>query len=447
MKRNTVRRAVTTLALALLGGSATAATMMANNSNKGSILVFPRIDIRTPAVDALSTGGLAYDTLITIVNDSSVNVQVKCYYRTSEPLPTPLSSKIDVSQIKHTMDFTFTLTRNQTLTWSAATGAQLGSTRLVAQAFGLFPDGSSRQTGELKCFAIGSDAAGNVGQINFNQLFGNAVIINSAAQAWEYNAWAFQALGGTAAQGQLVGTPGRILLDGTVTGYDMCPNILVADFQPNGGPPIPISVPPGALPGGANPVSPGGFPPGNTTVNMSLLNTGANTNVSIAGCSQDLTQVARPVITKYTYTFWNQDESSRTGTHECADSWYETYLPALIIQAQNVSTANRVGTGVGSSALNVYTGTAAPFVPANNAGISGMPLAQFTSLGTVEAYMRVESTPDPAVCFGAVQVGMLGTISHDNSFLFLRGSNMIGRGTNASGVMTWSPGPADSFKQ
>ena len=169
-------------------------------------------------------------------------------------------------------------------------------------------------------------------------------------------------------------------------------------------------------------------------------------NVSIAGCSQDLTQVARPVITKYTYTFWNQDESSRTGTHECADSWYETYLPRLIIQAQNVSATNRVGTGVGSSALNVYTGAAAPFVPANTAGISGMPLAQFASLGTVSAYMRVESTPDPAVCFGAVQVGMLGTISHDNSFLFLRGSNMIGRGTNASGVMTWTPGPADSFK-
>ena len=180
---------------------------------------------------------------------------------------------------------------------------------------------------------------------------------------------------------------------------------------------------------------------------MSALRFGANTNVSIAGCSQDLTQVARPVITKYTYTFWNEDESSRTGTHECADSWYESYLQALPIQAQNVSTANRFGTGVGSSTLNPYTGAVAPFVPTNNAGIAAMPLAQFSSLGTPTAYMRVESTADPAVCAGAVQVGMVGVISHDNSFLFKRGSNMIGRGTNASGVMTWTPGPADSFKK
>jgi hypothetical protein len=396
MKRKTLSRVATAVAVGLLSTSAFSATMMANNSNKGSVLVFPRIDVRT-AADPTS-GGLNWDTLVTLVNDSSVNVQVKCYYRTSEPLPTPLGSKVDVSQIKHTMDFTFTLTRNQPITWSASTGVVLGGTRLLAQAFKGFPDGSTRETGELKCFAIGSDAAGNVGQINFNQLFGNATIVNSAAQAWEYNAWAFQALGGTAAQGQLVGTPGRIVLDGTITGYDMCPNILVADFQPNGSPALPLGNGAGAL------------------------NPPANTNISIAGCSQDLTQVARPVITKYTYTFWNQDESSRTGSHECADSWYETYFPAT-----------KITTGVGASAVA-------------GGGIAAMPLALFGSLGTPTAYMRVESTPDPAVCFGAVQVGMLGTISHDNNQQYLRGSNMIGRGTNASGVMTFDPGPADSFK-
>jgi len=352
-------------------------------------------------------------------------VQVKCYYRTSEPLPTPLGSKVDVSQIKHTMDFTFTLTRNQPITWSAATGVVLGGTRLLAQAFTGFPDGSSRQTGELKCFAIGSDVAGNVGQINFNQLFGEATIVNSAGQAWEYNAWAFQALGGTAAQGALVGTPGRILLDGTITGYDMCPNILVADFQPGGvgAPPLPITAfgPAAVIPPAGSPTVGGLFPAGIPTF---------GTSVSIAGCSQDLTQVARPVITKYTYTFWNQDESSRTGSHECADSWYETYFPTRIIQ-----------TGVGLSNVAPQTGLN------GQPGIAAQPLAQFASLGTPTAYMRVESTADPAVCFGAVQVGMLGVISHDNAGLYLRGSNMIGRGTNASGVMTWTPGPADSFKQ
>ncbi len=96
--------------------------MMANNSNKGSILVFPRI---------LVVPG--FDTLVTLANDSSTAVQVKCYYRSSEPLATPLSSKIDVSQIKHTMDFTLTLTRNQPVTWSAATGQVLGGGQQIAQ--------------------------------------------------------------------------------------------------------------------------------------------------------------------------------------------------------------------------------------------------------------------------------------------------------------------------
>jgi hypothetical protein len=234
----------------------------------------------------------------------------------------------------------------------------------------------------------------------------------------------------------------RIVLDGTIQNYDMCPNILVADFQPNGGPNLALGNGAGVLLGGANAVvvNP------STGLNTTQHSTGANTNVSIAGCSQDLTQVARPVITKYTYTFWNQDESSRTGSHECADSWYETYLPRFLIQGANVSTTNRFGTGVGASTLNPMTGTGPVlFTPTNNAGIGAMPLAQYSSLGTTTAYMRVESTPDPAVCFGAVQVGMLGVISHENTRLYVRCSNMIGRGTNASGVMTWTPGPADSF--
>src|SRR6266496_1049455 len=34
-----------------------------------------------------------------------------------------------------------------------------------------------------------------------------------------------------------------------------------------------------------------------------------------------------PTITKLAWTFWNQDKSARTGTYQCADSWYETTFP------------------------------------------------------------------------------------------------------------------------
>ncbi len=319
-------------------------------------------------------------------------MQVKCYYRSSEPLPTPLPSTFDTASIKHTMDFTLRLTRNQSVTWSAATGQVLGGTQTIAPPFNGWPDGAGRTTGQLVCWAIGPDANGNLTQINFNQLIGTATIVIPNGQAWEYNAWAFQALGGTVAQGQPVGsTPGVINLDGTLAGYDLCPNILVGAFQP-GGSPTPAAGP-----------FLGGFP---------------DTRVIITACNQDLTQRARPYITKYTYTFWNEDEFSRTGSHECGDGYYETMFPAVSI----------VG-----------------FAP-NPGPMQGMPLAQYSSLGTPTAYMRIESVGDTFVCANAVQSGMIGVVAHSNDGMYVRGGNLIGRGTRA-GVITWDPGPADSFKK
>ena len=124
--------------------------MMANNSNKGSLLVFPRIDV----------SGRHCDTLITLVNDSSIDVNVKCYYRTSEPLPTPMSSKIDVTLIKHTMDFTFTLTTqpDRHLVGGNRRGARWRGGRSRSRSRG-FPDGRPGTTGELKCFAVGTRCA------------------------------------------------------------------------------------------------------------------------------------------------------------------------------------------------------------------------------------------------------------------------------------------------
>ncbi len=391
MNPRAMRRVATAVALGLLSASAWSATMMGNNSNKGSLLVFPRIDV-TPGTD----------TLITLVNDSAVDVRAKCYYRSSEPVPTPLPSTFDTAFIKHTMDFTVTLTRNQPVTWSAATGFVLGGAGMMAQPFATWPDGSARTTGELKCFAIGANGAGDGTQINFNQLYGSAAIVDVAGQAWEYNAWAFQALGGTLAQGYPVGnTPGVLDLDGTLTGYDMCPKMLVGAFQP-GGAPTPAAGPLFFNGRVLAPVFQGGLP---------------STIISIAGCNQDLTQRAQPFITKYTYTFWNEDEFSRTGTHECGDSYYETSLPA--------------SSGVG----------AAP----NPGPFMGMPLAQYASLGTPTAYMRIESVADTFVCANAVQVGIVGVIGHANAGVYVRGTNLIGRGTQP-GRMTFDPGPRGSFK-
>ena len=62
--------------------------MFGNNSQKGSLLIYPRVEA-TPRNS---------DTLITLTNDSSLPVLVKCYYATSDPLPTPYSGthRVDV---------------------------------------------------------------------------------------------------------------------------------------------------------------------------------------------------------------------------------------------------------------------------------------------------------------------------------------------------------------
>jgi len=268
--------------------SALAVNAFGHPGQKGSVLIFP--DIRAGVIN-----GSTYDTIIRITNDgASSGVSLKCYYASSDPVPTPNSSTAaQLRSLKHFYDFTIDLTRNQPIAWQASNGAAIGSSRLfsgVPAGFGLFPDGAARTGGELKCWAMTS--AGD-GERAWNHLFGTASVIITAGpgagQAYEYTAWAFQSLanGGAAAANVANPTPGAVILDGNE--YDVCPAALVGQF----------SIP------------------------------GVNTNrVVLASCSQDLRQAYTPTITKLTWTFWNQDEQAITGMHQCADSWYETAFPA-----------------------------------------------------------------------------------------------------------------------
>src|SRR5438309_9967826 len=67
------------VALAMLSTSAFALTVFGNNSQKGSLLIYPEI-IADPGNN---------DKLITLTNDSALPVLLKCYYATSDPVATP----------------------------------------------------------------------------------------------------------------------------------------------------------------------------------------------------------------------------------------------------------------------------------------------------------------------------------------------------------------------
>lgn len=273
MKKSLVFGAV---ALSLATSSALAVTLIGNPGQKGSLLIYPRIE------------GGASETLVSMVNDYSAGViRIKCYYAASDPIATPYTgTTAGVKALKHYRDFEIELTHNQPVTWYARTGRSIDNGAVVAPGLNSpFPDGAIRNTVEMKCWAVMPDGSD---QRVHNHLFGTASILRPGNQAAEYTAYAFQVAGN---QGEAVGSPGALALNGVQ--YDACPAIVVGSYITPGAPNFP------------NP----------------------QTEVTLASCTQDLRQNYTPTITKFTWTFWNADEVPMTYAHTCADSWYETNFP------------------------------------------------------------------------------------------------------------------------
>ena len=354
------------IAITMSTTSTFAFTPIGNNSSKGSLLVYQRIDVAD-----------GNDTLITLTNDSSAAVRLKCYYATSDDLGTPYSgTAADARRFKRYTDFTIDLTHNQPVSWWASTGQPDDTNRPgVAPPFGFWAsDGTTAtKTGELMCWAV-SDAMST--QKHYNHLFGTASVLNwQTGQAYEYTATSFQAMGPSTMTGQDFGAPGAINLDNIQ--YDACPNILLGNFSPGGRP-----------------------------FDVAVGDQGPHTKVTLASCNQDLRQSYTPTITKLTWTFWNRDERQATGTHTCADSWFETDFPQTMLSAQ------------------------------------------YIMLGTEAAYFRIETTADTQICGpSATSNAYTGIITQSYGAGVLRSTNLTGRGVAAPAVIRWDPAPADSYKK
>lgn len=244
-----------------------AAQNVANPSQKGSLLIFPKIEV-----------GEFRDTLVEINNDSSKNVNVKCYW---------------VDEYQKIEDFEFILTRNQPVWLSARSGSgMMGPKAIEAPPF-------IGARGELKCWAV--DMAG-INQISFNHLYGNATIFNYySGQAYEYNSWNFIARG--VALGLPVGNPGEILLTGQPGAYDACPQFLATDFVAKGGV----------------------FPMDGWWGDGRVL-FGLETDLTLVPCKQDLRQDRFATVTKAKYDIWNEDEVKYTGAYQCFKCFFEGVL-------------------------------------------------------------------------------------------------------------------------
>lgn len=199
MNRNALLTGMT-LAFALISQAGLADN--ANTSQKGSLLIYPQIDVRP-----------GMETWVRLVNDYKDPVTVKCYY-------------MDVD--KQRVDFEFELTKNQPVLFDARTGDS------PSHQVNKFPTGANY--GELICFAVSNNGTE---LRDFNHLSGTATVVeiangnNNTNGAAEYNAWAFRYNAGP--NGLPPGSD-DLILSGAAGAYDSCPAYLFGQFSPNGAP-------------------------------------------------------------------------------------------------------------------------------------------------------------------------------------------------------------------
>ena len=124
------------LTIALSNRLALAAQNVANTAQKGSLLIYPAVDV-TPT--DLS------NTLIEISNDENSPIQIECYY---------------VNERKDRVDFGFGLTAKQTASWDVLSGTGTISAPRFPSGGTFQPGNPSR--GELICFAVDSAESSSV---------------------------------------------------------------------------------------------------------------------------------------------------------------------------------------------------------------------------------------------------------------------------------------------
>ncbi len=260
-------KAKTLMAAALAMGvisvaSAQTAPSVTDTSKKGSLLIFPMINV-DPSISA--------DTIVEISNDETSPVQVECEY---------------VNEQKGRVDFSFNMSGKATVSWDVGTATGDGVFPPQFPSYGDYPVYGSLYRGELVCFAVNS---GLTGQIAWNHLHGTATV-EAVGSAVKYSPWSFWALdsNGPATDNSWMGTAGNIQLTGAPGAYDACPLYNTTSFMPNKG----------TL--------------GSITTNQNYL--------AVASCNQDLRQDYQIHTTKLLFNVYNAQEQGFSGSYICIDS-------------------------------------------------------------------------------------------------------------------------------
>lgn len=284
----------------------------ANTSNrtstvkKGSLLIFPKVELRWDA-----SGKLTQDTVLTLVNDFSRDVHVKIYFENgdmptdaiyADPLQTILVERAHNGW--NDVDCVIELTENEStyLVMSSGVG---GCQRFTILDPGtppgrpnLEPDGGRVLRGTVYAWAVDENQA----EISYNHLSGHADLIHYGFRsAWEYQAYAFQAINPSVGAAPDA-TSGELSLDGVE--YDYAFNTLLFDF----------------------------FAVGSTAFSNGGVTVMLDTDLTLHPVSQDFRQdTCGPITVKAHFDIWNANEDFRSGTTRCITCWDQTLLSAYSV--------------------------------------------------------------------------------------------------------------------
>lgn len=206
-------------------------------TTKGSILVYPKVELKW---DASNT--LIQDTFLTIVNDfSDSGVRVQLYFVNGDLPALPVLQGDPPMEVErghlgcNWQDNVIILTNDESAYWSTFSGLPKGVSPFTNLDPGIPPGrpdtdpynlGGRVLRGYVLAWAV---ELGTSREIRWNHLSGTAILVNYRdTTAWEYNAWAFQALHDVNNGDLLLPPHGQLDLNGVE--YEFAPSQLVFDF-------------------------------------------------------------------------------------------------------------------------------------------------------------------------------------------------------------------------
>jgi hypothetical protein len=318
----------------LLAQAAFAQAPRASTSQKGSVLIYPKIEVRWS-----SGGDLIQDTIVQISNDlNDSGVHVVSFFVDEDCIETYTN---------------FDLTKNQPVWFAASSGLPLGVAPITSKSAKKTDPltGERYIRGFFFCFA--ANAANQ--QIRFNHLTGLATVVRyDDADAYEYSPYAFQALVGLT--GAVVGTPGVIKMNGIE--YETSFNRLLLEFFASGSM---------AFSGGGRTIT-------HDTIVALLIN-----NI-------DVRQEKIRRCTKAFYNIYNQNEISFVEEY-CFCCWSCVHLSSIggLFLVENLQTdrGRAIIDGIASPTVCDVFDPLDPFKPkSTNEPLLGISIKELTYVGT-----------------------------------------------------------------